>query len=323
MSCFCLSSTREKLINTLSITFSVIQRRQNQNIIDDIAVYLLDDLQYVNWSLSCIHSNNAYVAPSNYLRFSGKIHAQAMNYTPDRDDSLYLLIDNRYSNITAKEVQFLVEESWRVSAQPPQIPEASGRSIEPLESLKAEVGKAAFDPKKVFIVHGHDDRAKLELAGLLRSYEIEPIILHDLPNQGRTIIEKIESGTSEIGFVFVLLTPDDIASINWKTHLCYSCNKATLHFDSGSGAIDCTACGKTNDSLSERARQNVVFELGFFVGKLGRSRTCCLFTGDVKQPSDLEGVLYIPYRNSVKEVLHQILTELVSAGYEPKILKRK
>lgn len=143
--------------------------------------------------------------------------------------------------------------------------------------------------RKVFIVHGHDERAKSELALILTRLEFEPIILHEQPSQGMTVIEKLEKH-SDVGFAFILLTQDD-----------KGCQK-----------------GQENNLLP-RARQNVVFEFGLFVGKLGRNRVCCIYTGDVELPSDLQGLVYLPFKSSVNEVQLDIVRELRAAGYDVKI----
>jgi predicted nucleotide-binding protein len=128
---------------------------------------------------------------------------------------------------------------------------------QPVDS-RLEVGR------RVFIVHGHDEEAKQSLARCLEKLELKPIILHEQPSQGRTIIEKFE-GYAGVGFAVVLLTPDDVG-----------------------------AAKDDVDNFKPRARQNVVFELGFFVGKLGRDRVCALHKGDVEIPSDFAGVVYVP-----------------------------
>lgn len=115
---------------------------------------------------------------------------------------------------------------------------------------------------KVFIVHGHDEGALQSLARFLEKLKLEVIILKEQPNQGRTIIEKYEACAEEVGFAVVLLTPDDV----------------------GSSAV------ATNQG--QRARQNVIFELGYFAGKLGRGRVCLLRKGDIEIPSDLFGIVY-------------------------------
>ena len=115
---------------------------------------------------------------------------------------------------------------------------------------------------KVFVVHGHDEAAKLTVARLLEKLGLEPIILHEQANQGRTIIEKIEK-YSDVAFAVVLLTPDDVGALKNK-----------------------------KPELKSRARQNVILELGFFLGSLGRQRVCPLVKGDVEKPSDYDGVVY-------------------------------
>jgi len=133
-------------------------------------------------------------------------------------------------------------------------------------SVKPAHTEAAPAPSKlgkdVFIVHGHDDAAKQEVARFIEKLDLHPIILHEQPDKGRTIIEKFEHH-SDVGFAVVLLTPDDM--------------------------------GYPKDTPSEvkpRTRQNVVLELGYFIGRLGRSSVCALRKGDVEIPNDIAGVLY-------------------------------
>jgi len=121
-----------------------------------------------------------------------------------------------------------------------------------------------FDSRKVFVVHGHDEAAKAKTARFLERLKLVPIILHEQPSSGRTIIEKFETYSGDIAFAVILLTPDDIGSSE-----------------------------KTPTDLKPRARQNVVMELGYFLGRLGRSRVCALYKGHVELPSDYQGVLYI------------------------------
>jgi len=118
--------------------------------------------------------------------------------------------------------------------------------------------------RRVFIVHGHDEEAKQTVARCLEKLELEAIVLREQPSQGRTIIEKFEDH-ADVGFVVVLLTPDDVG-----------------------------AAKDDRSSLQLRARQNVVFEMGFFSGKLGRQRVCALHKGGVEIPSDFAGVVWVP-----------------------------
>jgi hypothetical protein len=115
---------------------------------------------------------------------------------------------------------------------------------------------------KVFIVHGHDEAAWQGLARFVEKLGLEAIVLQEQPDQGFTIIEKFETYAKQVGFAVVLLTPDDL----------------------GGSALA--------PALGARARQNVIFELGYFAGKLGRARACLLRKGAAEIPSDLYGVIY-------------------------------
>lgn len=115
----------------------------------------------------------------------------------------------------------------------------------------------------VFVVHGHDEGARETVARFVTQLGLNPIILHEQPNKGRTVIEKFE-GHAGVAFAVVLLTADDVG-----------------------------ASSANRNDLRRRARQNVVLELGFFCGSLGRARVCALRKGDVEIPSDYLGVLYI------------------------------
>lgn len=143
------------------------------------------------------------------------------------------------------------------------------------------------DTKKVndnvFIVHGHNNEIKINVARTIEKLGLKPIILHEQPNEGKTIIEKFEEH-SNVGFAIVLLTNDDLGK------------------------------SKKDDNLNSRARQNVILELGYFIGKLGRNRVCPLYTKGVELPSDLYGLLYteLDQADSWKFALAK---ELKTAGY--------
>ena len=117
----------------------------------------------------------------------------------------------------------------------------------------------------MLIVHGHDEGARESVSRFIERLGLNPIVLHELPDKGMTIIEKLEDH-SNVSYAIVLLTPDDVG---------VSADRADR-----------------KEEWKGRARQNVVFELGMLVGKLGRSRVCVLRKGGVEIPSDYHGVIY-------------------------------
>lgn len=146
---------------------------------------------------------------------------------------------------------------------------------------------------KVFVVHGHNENAKNNLDIFLRENGLEPIVLHRQADEGLTIIEKFEKH-SEVGYAFILLTPDEIAYLKNEE------NKPD---------------GERNKEY--RARPNVIFEFGYFIGKLGRARVCCLHTGNVSLPSDVNGMIYKGFNNNnIEEAGYSILKDLRAAGYD-------
>jgi predicted nucleotide-binding protein len=128
---------------------------------------------------------------------------------------------------------------------------------------------------RVFIVHGHHERALDDVQALVRALDANPIVLRDQPIHGQTIIESFETHAARASYAIVLLTGDDSGRRGLR--------------QVGSKAV------KLHDPLLPRARQNVVFEFGYFVGKLGRSRVCVLKQPKVEIPSDISGVRYVEY----------------------------
>ena len=154
----------------------------------------------------------------------------------------------------------------------------------PLVPLGASELKQS-DTNEVFIVHGRDEGAKNEVARFIEKLNLVPVILHEQANLGRTIIEKFEQH-AQVGFAIVLLTPDDVGSLR-----------------------------SDENCLNPRARQNVIFELGYFIGKLGRKRVCALVKGNVETPSDYDGVIYTPLEGSSGWKL-KLIQELKNVGFK-------
>jgi predicted nucleotide-binding protein len=141
-----------------------------------------------------------------------------------------------------------------------------------------------LNSRKIFVVHGHDHGTKETVARFLSKLDLDPIILHEMPDKGRTLIEKFEDH-ADVACAVAILSPDDIAS------------------------------PKNDPAVSEeRARQNVILESGFFVGRLGRERTFALLLNGVTKPSDIDGVLYIPFERDSWRML--LLRELKAAGLD-------
>ena len=152
-------------------------------------------------------------------------------------------------------------------------------------SKKSALSTKNNHPANVFIIHGHDDRATWELKNYIQNTLglPQPIILHEQPNLGRTIIEKLQDEAEEVGIAFVLLTPDDLI-----------------------------AKPRQNNEQKRRARQNVIFEMGFFFGLLGRrtGRVILLHKGRIELPSDIHGLVYIDVSNGIEAAGENIRREL-------------
>lgn len=137
---------------------------------------------------------------------------------------------------------------------------------------------------KIFIVHGHDEALKNEVARFVEKFGLEAVILHEQPNNGKTIIEKLLDNASDSGFAIILYTPCDEG---YKK-------------------------GENND-VKDRARQNVILEHGLFIGILGRNNVVALVKGDIETPSDISGILYIPYFGNWK---FDLAKEMKTSGLE-------
>lgn len=149
-------------------------------------------------------------------------------------------------------------------------------------------GSAETNNRKIFVVYGHDEIARTQLEALLRRWDLEPIILDQQASGGQTIIEKLEEYGTDVGYAIVLATPDDDGK------------------------------AKSEAVYKSRVRQNVVLELGMFLAKLGRERVAILLkeAADFDKPSDIQGLVYIPFQNKVDEVALSLIRELSRQGYK-------
>ena len=159
------------------------------------------------------------------------------------------------------------------------------------EQVRDEDDQTVPKSNRVFVVHGHDNEMKQAVARTVERLGLEAVILHEKPNRGQTIIEKIER-FSDVGFAVVLMSPDDTG------------------YSNADGA----------DAAKPRARQNVILELGYFAGKLGRENVVALHRGSrnekLELPSDYAGVLYTPYDGDSGTWRSELVAELRDSGYD-------
>ena len=155
---------------------------------------------------------------------------------------------------------------------------------------------AVYGPKrKVFVVYGHDPHCRDQLEATLRRWGLEPLILDQLPTEGQTVIEKLESAIAEADFGVILATPDDEGHRSGHP-----------------------------DEKAFRARQNVVLEMGMLLARLGRSNVAILLKTQEKmeRPSDIQGLIYIPFKDDLaKEAGVTLAKAMVAVGYQIDIAK--
>lgn len=204
------------------------------------------------WRIRTIRLLTQYVHPDEGKKLERKAPQGIPTGTPQ----------SRYLAETQGYLSFLMTLQEELQKYPEDI--LSGTAPESSPSLIVTT-KEPTASRSVFIVHGHDEATKESVARFLEKLDLKPVILHEQPDRGRTIIEKLEANASDvdIAYAVVLLTPDDLGS---------------------------TVADRANPK--PRARQNVVFELGYFIAKIGRERVRALYSEGVESPSDYKGVLY-------------------------------
>jgi len=141
-------------------------------------------------------------------------------------------------------------------------------------------------PSTVFLVHGHNEAIREMSARLLEKLGLKVIILNEQASASDTVIEKLER-YANVHYAVVLMTADDVGG---KKNV-------------------------TDQTLQDRARQNVVLELGYFMGKINRRRVCVLYEKGVELPSDYYGVVYIELDNG-GAWRYSLAKELKGAGLE-------
>jgi predicted nucleotide-binding protein len=185
-------------------------------------------------------------------------------------------------------------------------------------SKRRKVVSKKIPSRKVFIAHGRDYKPVKELKMMLIKFGLKPIVLREQPSGSRTVVEKLEKYSKNVNYAFVILTPDD-GSFNFNT-------LQKIVEESEAQALsrkekDDLFLKLFGDMVAKVARQNVILEFGYFIGKLGRDHVCCLYKGDVQLPSDMHGIVYVPFKKSVKEAKVDIVKELEAVGYDLQIKK--
>lgn len=169
-----------------------------------------------------------------------------------------------------------------------------GKNSSEIEKLLSLQTIGVPQNNKVFVVYGHDKNARTQLEAMLRRWDLEPLILDQLPSDGSTIIEKLEKYTNQADFGIVLATPDDIGY------------------------------AKNNEANKKyRVRQNVVLELGMLLAAKGRSKVAILLSQaeDMESPSDINGLIYILFKDNVEDAAISLAKEMNKNGYTIEISK--
>ena len=230
--------------------------------------------EFTKWRRNALVAiTNTFGSKSGHVENFKSIHYSPIAFTFDTPESDFVKAYRRGLESAASVLESMIDdikEYWEED-------EESSRTSD----YRATVQKST---NKVFVIHGQDKSTRETVARFLEKLKLKPVILHEQPNEGRTIIEKFED-YADVTFAVVLLTPDDMGALK-----------------------------EQRSNLKYRARQNVVFEFGYFIGKLGRERVCALSNRDVEKPSDCDGILYVPLDNEDGWKM-QLLRELKAAGF--------
>lgn len=169
-----------------------------------------------------------------------------------------------------------------------------GKNVEQVMAILSGENATLTHNRKVFVVYGHDTNARTQLEAMLRRWDLEPLILDQLISSGQTIIEKLEEYTQQANFGIVLATPDDIGY------------------------------PKDDEAKKQyRVRQNVVLELGMLLSRIGREKVAILLSQaeHMEKPSDIDGLIYIPFKDNVEDTKLSLAKEMQNNGYTLDIAK--
>lgn len=184
--------------------------------------------------------------------------------------------------------------SWRAASRASDVtdelilgPVGYKKSKSSTKKTESNIKKSS---NKVFVVHGHDSELKNDIVIFLRDIGLDPIVLHRQADEGLTIIEKFEKH-SDVAYAFILITPDDIGMTATEYEKLQEERKVEF-----------------------RARQNVIFEFGYFAAKLGRRNVCCIYKDGVTLPNDIAGLLYKKVGDTIDSIGYEIIKELKANG---------
>jgi predicted nucleotide-binding protein len=139
--------------------------------------------------------------------------------------------------------------------------------------------------KNVFLIHGRDEGKWRELKDILRDkFQLNPIVLNEQPDAGcSTLVEKFEYYAKNCSYAMAIFTPDDqVTSLDGETYV--------------------------------QARPNVIYELGWFCGRLDRKRVILLLKDGTSVFSDFGGIMLKQFRTNVAERIDEIRRDLIAAG---------
>jgi predicted nucleotide-binding protein len=209
--------------------------------------------------------------------------------------------------VTPLHIAFKAQIAWRLSffSTAERLVAVSQYVAKYVERHQTPLPSSGFgDAKAIFLIHGQNDVMKENVAAAIESVcKLRPTILHEQPDGGKTIIEKLEHYSAQVYFAVALLTADDRGGAEKKLPPGLSRKQAMM----------LTKSGRLRTELRPRARQNVILELGYFWGKLGRERVVILYEDGVELPSDALGILYKPL-DAKGEWRTALAKELTSAG---------
>lgn len=216
-----------------------------------------------------------------YLSFDDLILTTLIGFakwSPHKLDFIPLINNLKELSVDGENLKMFLKDFRAIHALKP--PKVENKIVQFNEVPTSEYKSS----RKIFVVHGRDDKSRLDLCNILKDdFGLDPVVLQDMPNDSiETIISKFERLASECSAAIVLFTPDDEAG------------------------------------ESKRARQNVIFELGYFLGKFQNKkdrRIIVLKKGNVEIPSDISGVLYLEYDRAVKESYRDLKKQFEYWGY--------